>query len=114
MKSTLNQWKKARNYFKGVIKAELAMVDASKHHRSENPLKEEMVDAIIAAFVQGKPLCCETSLKTLDEIGLDPCWSAYINDWAYNHIGCGKSYKPGGSLYEKALKKLSDKLKGGV
>ena len=108
--STLTKWKRARFDFAQATQAIKALVETSKKHRSKHPLDETTVAAILAAFVQGKPLCCETGLKTLAEIGLDECWIVYLNDWAYEYLSCTGSYQPDGSHYEASLKKLRCKL----
>ena len=111
---TLIQWKRAQIDFAQATQAGKAMMEASKKHRSEHPLSEETVAAILAAFVEGKPLCCEKGLKTLFEIGLDECWILDLNEWAYENVGCHKYDQPGGCCYEAGLKKLCHKLKKGV
>lgn len=104
-------WKRARDALAKATQAEEVMMVAGRRHRSEHPLDEETVAAIQAAFTQGKPLCCETGLKTLYDIGLDECWIVYLNEWAYEYIGCSYYDRPSGTYYEQSLKKLHRKLK---
>jgi len=117
MKETLYTWMETQVRYTEIReeseRIEKEFEAAGKAHRERWPLTKKMKDAIYGAFAEGRPLCCKEGRKVLKELGVDSCWREYINDWAYNSLGCTESDKPGGCFYERYLENLRVFLYGG-
>ncbi len=82
---------------------------AQRHRKEQPPTKREKA-AILSMYYQGLPLCCRGGLANLRSI-IDPCWAEYINDWAYENLGCtGNAPKEGG--FQQGREKLEKFLNG--
>jgi hypothetical protein len=118
MPFTLWKWRRAQKRLKKAERddasATHSVKDASRRHRAKYPLDGRTQDAIIRAYCDGKPLCCEEGQKLLYKLGLDACWAEHINNWAYEHLGCAEFYKPKGNHHERGLSKLCKFLEKGA
>lgn len=116
MRTTIDVWKLAREQRDAISscedRASKMVRAASEAHRKEHPLPINVLERIHAAFASGQPLCCTAGREVLEELGLDECWVAYINNWAYEKLGCDEMDKPGGCAYERDLERLQTFLDG--
>ena len=80
------------------------------NHRRKHPLSEKTRARILASFVAGNPLCCTRGRENLAGLGLDGYWIEYLNDWAYEALGCSDEWKLGSHFFEHGSKRLREKL----
>jgi hypothetical protein len=116
MRTSIDSWNLAKEqvqYLSQALDRSEKMVQvASEAHRKDHPLDAKTLEALHGLFTTGKPLCCTKGRLNLVDLGLDACWLEYVSTWVYEHIGCAKFYRPGGSHYEEAVEKLESFLDG--
>jgi len=114
MNKDLKQWAKARERLdkadREAAEAQSALEEAGKRYRREHPITEETKTKLINLYKSGKPLCCTQGRANLTDAGLAGYWVEYLNDWAYDSLGCQGYYFPGGSGYESGLRSLRNRL----
>jgi len=114
MNKDLKQWAKARERLdkadREAAEAQSALEEAGKRYRREHPIPEEIKTKLINLYKSGKPLCCTQGRVNLTDAGLAGCWVEYLNDWAYDSLGCSETYHTGGFNYEHGLARLRGKL----
>jgi hypothetical protein len=80
-------------------------------HRAVHPLSEAQKNRVRELYQRGEPLCCRTGKHNLLQIINDVVWVEYINDWAYERLGCSSAWKPGGESWDAGkvtLEKILD------
>jgi len=85
--------------------------DLMQAHLVDHPLSKRDRQRVRKLYLEGKGLCCDSGLQLLKEI-IDDCWAEYINNRAYEVLGCDSCWKPGGRYFEDGRKKLEEILEG--
>lgn len=81
-------------------------------YRSRYPLSEKAKTAVRDLYLRGEALCCAVGRENLEKAKLDPCWAEWINEQAYERIGCSEAWKPGERYHEQGKEKLEAILRG--
>jgi hypothetical protein len=82
-------------------------------HLKRFPLSEAEQRAVMDLYLRGESLCCGKGMANLRHVLRDPIWVSFINERAYETLGCSEKYRPGGEYFEEGKEELRNILHHG-